>query len=66
MSRRINPPVDTGELTINLRAETTPEALHTALRQAVVELTKEFPGLKTEFAHLHYFRPVRTVRPRTG
>lgn len=63
VSRRINPPVDTGELTINLRAETAPEALHTALRQAVVELIKEFPGLKTEFAHLHYFRPIK--RPPT-
>jgi Ni2+-binding GTPase involved in maturation of urease and hydrogenase len=63
ISRRINPPVDTGELTINLRAETSPEALHTALRHAVVELVGEFPGLKIEFAHLHYIRPIR--RPPT-
>jgi Ni2+-binding GTPase involved in maturation of urease and hydrogenase len=59
--RQVDEPVDTGELTINLRAETAPETLHTGLRQAVVELAKEFPGLKTEFAHLHYFRPAKPM-----
>jgi Ni2+-binding GTPase involved in maturation of urease and hydrogenase len=61
LSRRIDAPVDTGELTINLRAEASPESLHTAVRQAVVELAKEFTGLKTEFAHLQYFRPGKPV-----
>jgi G3E family GTPase len=61
LSRRVEEPVDNGELIINLRAETAPETLHTALRQAVVELVKEFPGLKIEFAHLHYFRPAKPV-----
>jgi G3E family GTPase len=61
VGRRIEGPVDTGELTINLRAEAAPEALHTAVRQSVVELIKEFPGLKTEFAHLQYFRPGKPV-----
>lgn len=61
LGRRIDAPVDTGELTINLRAETSPETLHTAVRQAVVELLKEFPGLKIEFAHLQYFRPGKPV-----
>jgi hypothetical protein len=61
LSRQINAPVDTGELTINLRAEASPESLHTAVRHAVVELAKEFTGLKTEFAHLQYFRPGKPV-----
>ena len=46
-----------GELMINLRAVTHPEQLHTAVRAAIVEMTREFPGLIPEFAHLHYFRP---------
>jgi G3E family GTPase len=46
-----------GELMINLRAATHPEQLHTAVRTAIVGMAGEFPGLITEFAHLHYFRP---------
>ncbi len=46
-----------GELMINLRAATHPEQLHTAVRAAIVGMAGEFPGLITEFAHLHYFRP---------
>jgi G3E family GTPase len=51
--------LDVGELIINLRAETHPEKLHTAVRAAIVGVAREFPGLITEFAHLHYFRPAR-------
>ncbi len=54
-------PTLAGEFVINLRAETHPEHLHGILRRAVVELAREFPGLQTEFAHLHYFRPPRPV-----
>jgi G3E family GTPase len=57
VSRRLDALVDVGELTINLRAETHPEKLHTAVRAAIVEVAREYPGMLTEFAHLQYFRP---------
>jgi len=56
-------PLETGELIVNLRAETNPEKLHTGLRAAIVELTREFPGLQVEFAHLHSFQPAKPVPP---
>ncbi len=55
--RRCDAALETGEFIVNVRAETHPEKLHTAVRAAIVELTREFHGLQTEFAHLHYFRP---------
>jgi hypothetical protein len=61
ISRHLNVPVQVGELTVNLRAETTPEKLHTAVRGAIVEIAREFPGMLTEFAHLQYFRPGKPV-----
>jgi G3E family GTPase len=59
LGRPLDVTLDVGELIINLRAETHPEKLHTAVRAAIVELAREFPGMLTEFAHLHYFRPAR-------
>jgi hypothetical protein len=59
--KSLEAPTGAGEFVINLRAETHPENLHGILRRAVVELAREFPGLQTEFAHLHYFRPPRPV-----
>jgi G3E family GTPase len=57
VSRRLDVLLEVGELTVNLRAETNPERLHTAVRAAIVEMAREFPGMITEFAHLQYFRP---------
>jgi G3E family GTPase len=57
VSRRIDGVVEVGELTINLRAETHPEKLHTAVRAAVVNLVREYTGMLIEFAHLQYFKP---------
>jgi Ni2+-binding GTPase involved in maturation of urease and hydrogenase len=59
LARACDAPLETGELIVNLRAANHPEKLHTAVGAAMVELTREFPGLQTEFAHLHYFRPAR-------
>jgi len=59
LSRPLDGLLDVGELIVNLRAETHPEKLHTAVRAAIVGVAREFPGLITEFAHLHYFRPAR-------
>jgi G3E family GTPase len=58
-ARTFDAKLEFGELMINLRAATHPEQLHTAVRAAIVGMAGEFPGLITEFAHLHYFRPIR-------
>ena len=61
ISRHLDVPLQIGELTVNLRAEATPEKLHTAVRGAIVAVAREFPGMLTEFAHLQYFRPGKPV-----
>ena len=58
VARSFTEDLEFGELMINLRAATHPEQLHTAVRAAIVGMAGEFPGLVTEFAHLHYFRPL--------
>jgi G3E family GTPase len=61
ISRHLEGEVEFAQLTINLRAEANPEKLHTAVRAAIVEVVREYPGMLTEFAHLQYFRPGKPV-----
>ncbi len=52
--------VDTGELTINLRAEADPERLETVVRTAMTLAAGRF-GARIEADHLERFRPGRPV-----
>ena len=54
---RLDQPVPGGQLIINLRAETAPETLQTAVREALANLGSAFPGLMPRIDHLEYFRP---------
>jgi G3E family GTPase len=54
---RLEAPVESGQLIINLRAEAAPEDLREAVRTAVERLGTEFPGLVAQLEHLEFFRP---------
>jgi hypothetical protein len=54
---RLEAPVESGQLIINLRAEAAPEDLREAVRSAVERLGTEFPGLVAQLEHLEFFRP---------
>jgi len=49
--------VASGQLIINLRAETAPDVLETAVRDGIAAVTKKFPTLRATLDHLEHFRP---------
>jgi hypothetical protein len=57
LSIRLEQPVQSGQLIINLRAEEDPERLASALRESVSELTSQMPQLNAALEHLEKFRP---------
>jgi Ni2+-binding GTPase involved in maturation of urease and hydrogenase len=57
LSLRLEAPVSSGQLIVNLRAEAAPEQLRDAVRQAVESLQHDFPALRAELDHLEHFRP---------
>ncbi|MEI7729310.1 MAG: GTP-binding protein [Verrucomicrobiota bacterium] len=57
LSLKLKGPVQGGQLTINLRAETAPDVLGTAVREALAEAAKAFPTLTATLDHLEHFRP---------
>jgi G3E family GTPase len=57
LSMRLEDPVQSGQLVINLRAETAPEALGTAVREGLAAAAGKFPTLKAALDHLEHFRP---------
>ncbi len=57
LSIRLEGPVKSGQLIVNLRAEAAPEVLRDAVREAVETLAMELPGIEANIEHLEYFRP---------
>ena len=57
LSLHLEAPVESGQLILNLRAEAAPDALGTAVREALLELTGRYPGVQTRLDHLEHFRP---------
>jgi Ni2+-binding GTPase involved in maturation of urease and hydrogenase len=57
LSLRLEQPVLSAQLIVNLRAEAAPETLSLALERAVAFLAKRFPSLLVRLEHLEHFRP---------
>ncbi len=57
LSLRLEEPVLSAQLILNLRAEASPEALRDAVRAAVRELPASFAALRAQLDHLEFFRP---------
>jgi hypothetical protein len=57
LSLRLEEPVESGQLILNLRAEADPEELCSAVQRAVAELPAKHPGVKAVLEHLEHFRP---------
>jgi len=57
LSLRLETPVKSGQLIINVRAEAAPEQLRDAVRDAVETIAGDFAGLTAHLDHLEYFRP---------
>ena len=57
VSQALEHPVESGQLIINLRAESAPEVLRDAVESAVAGLAERFRGLKAKLEHLEHFRP---------
>jgi G3E family GTPase len=57
VSRKLEKPILSGQLIINLRAEAAPDVLGTAVREGLAEAVKVFPTLKATMDHLEHFRP---------
>jgi G3E family GTPase len=57
LSYRLNEPVKSGQLIINLRAEAAPDVLGTTVREGLAGAAQKFPGLQATLDHLEHFRP---------
>ena len=57
LSMRLEEPVQSGQLIINLRAEAAPDALGTAVREGLAAAAGKFPTLTATLDHLEHFRP---------
>jgi G3E family GTPase len=57
LSLRIEEPVESGQLIVNLRAEAPPDALGTVVREALQATAAGFPSMKATLDHLEHFRP---------
>jgi G3E family GTPase len=55
----LDEPTTSGQLIVNLRAETSPDALVEQVRESLKGLRKSFPGLSTNIEHVEHFRPGR-------
>jgi len=57
LTMALEEPLRSGQLIVNLRAEAAPEALGTALREALAATASKFPALRATIGHLEHFRP---------
>ncbi len=57
LSLRIEEPVVSGQLIVNLRAEAAPEVLREALSKAVQQIDNNGSGISAKLDHLECFRP---------
>jgi hypothetical protein len=57
LSLRLEQPVPSAQLIVNLRAEAAPETLSVALEKALATLSHRFPSVLTRLEHLEHFRP---------
>ena len=57
LSQNLKDPFQSGELTINLRAETPPETLRDSVKAAVDQCLPAHPGLTANWEHLEAFKP---------
>jgi len=57
MSHELADPIREGELIINLRAETDPDALHGFVCRAIAKIVRSYPGWEYETIHEEHFRP---------
>lgn len=57
LSQNLHDSFEGGELTINMRAEATPELLHATVRSAVEKCCNGFPNLSATWEHMEFFQP---------
>jgi len=57
LAMSLDEPVGSGQLIVNLRAEAAPDALGTAVREALAVTARKFPTLHATLDHLEHFRP---------
>jgi G3E family GTPase len=68
LSQSLQDPFERGQLTLNMRAEGTPELLEQAVSAAAESCARAFSSLKISWEHLEFFKPgkpVPTHRDRT-
>lgn len=62
LSGKIPEPVERAELILNVRAESKPDLLHSAVNRAVLEIMERAPELFARMEHCEHFRPSNSRR----
>jgi G3E family GTPase len=61
LSMRLEEPIESGQLIINLRAEAAPDVLGTAVRDGLAAAAGKLATLKATVDHLEHFRPGKPI-----
>ncbi len=57
LSQNLSEPLRSGQLILNIRAETSPEILHDTVKEILEKSSRMDSKLKMDLEHLEYFRP---------
>ena len=57
LSLRLESPVESGQLIVNLRAEAAPDALGGIVRESLAASAAALPGMRATLDHMEHFRP---------
>jgi G3E family GTPase len=57
LTLRLDEPVTSGQLILNLRAEAAPDVLGRVVREGLEAAARAFPGVRATLDHLEHFRP---------
>ncbi len=57
LSLELSEPVESGQLILNVRSETSPDELHNVVTRGLAELERARPGLTARLDHEEHFRP---------
>jgi G3E family GTPase len=64
LSQDVSEPMNSGEMLLNLRAESSPDKLHDAVNQALLAMMENSVDLFARMEHCEHFRPARPRPPR--
>ena len=61
LSQTLEGPVKSGQVILNIRAETSPEVIHHCVERVIEECSNHYPNIDAEIEHREYLQPGKPV-----